>query len=86
MFVPGRHFQPILIFVSEAGAYLIVTTFSCSTQKRSSGHCCRLVRSTTEKQSSLVRTFINYVCKKLYKIENPLALLTNVCYKLVYFV
>jgi len=30
VFVPGKHFQPILMFVGKAGAYLIVEQLKCT--------------------------------------------------------
>ncbi len=68
MFVPGKPLQTSLTFVDRATAYL----FACSTLRYVHGlthnHETKLERLTRDKHSSLVRTFVNYSCKKFCNI------------------
>ncbi len=73
MFVPGRLFQPSLMFSSKARAYLFSSIHprvgSCLTRN----HYIRLERPSFEKHSSLLRTFVHYNRKKVlqYCLVSP---------------
>jgi hypothetical protein len=67
VFVPGKHFQPGLMFVGKARAYLAGGTFQVLYLGR--------LRSKSQRQERLARykhklvlTFINYSFKKFYNI------------------
>ncbi len=62
MFVPGKPFQPNIIFASKVRAYLSEAPFRCSPL----GYAPRLThnpiveRLATDKHPSLLQTFVNY--------------------------
>ncbi len=63
MFVPGKPFQPSLIFVGMARAYPIVGYLQCITWLGSSltrRHKIRLERLARDKHFSFLRKFLNY--------------------------
>jgi hypothetical protein len=70
MFVPGKRFQSSLIFVGKIGAYLSEVPFRCSTLGYSPGFICehkaKLEILAKIKNSSLLRTFVNYSHKQFY--------------------
>jgi hypothetical protein len=61
MFVPGKPFQPSLIFLGKAGAY--------SSEAPISWLLTMLKMFARKKQSNFLQAFINYGRKKFYKIE-----------------
>jgi len=68
VFVPGKPFQPSLMFVSKAGAYLNEAPLRCSTlgcaPSLTHQHETKLERPARDKHSSLLDTFVNYRCKR----------------------
>jgi hypothetical protein len=72
MFVPGKLFQPSLMFVGKTGAYPSEAPFRCSTLGYAPGLIhklqTRLEKLARNKCSSLLRKFVNYGCKKFYNI------------------
>ncbi len=67
--VPGRPFQPNLMFVSKAEAYLSKAPFTNSTLLAlPTNIILGCERSTRDKHSSLLQTFINCICQRLYDI------------------
>ncbi len=65
--MPGKPFQPSLIFAGNAGAYLSEAPFRSSTlgydPALNSKHYTRLEKLVTDKHSSLLGKFVNYDCK-----------------------
>jgi hypothetical protein len=70
IFVPGKPFQPSLMFVGNGKAKSLLlrrASFRCSTWVRSNlshKHQARLEGLATDKRSSLLRTLINYGHRK----------------------
>ncbi len=69
----GRLFQPSLMFASKAGAYTSKTPFRYTTLGWGPGlinkRRIRLERPARDKYSNLLRTIINYDCKRFYNID-----------------
>jgi hypothetical protein len=72
MFVPGKRFQSSLIFVGKIGAYLGEVPFRCSTLSYSPCFICKhkakLEILAKSKNSTLLRTFVNYSHKLFYSM------------------
>ncbi len=70
MFVPGKPFQPSLVFAGKNGAYPSEAPFSCSTlgytPDLTHKHLTRLERLASDKHSSLLQKSVNYGCNKFY--------------------
>ncbi len=64
MFVPGKPFQPSIMFAIKAGAYMNESPFRCSTLGYAPGlthkHLTRLERVAKNKHSSLLQKSVNY--------------------------
>jgi hypothetical protein len=64
MFVPGKPFQPSVMFVSKTGSYPSEVPFKCSTLGLAPGlthkHYTRLEKLARDKHSSLLRKSVNY--------------------------
>ena len=72
MFVPGKPFQPSLVFVGKARAYLSEAPFKWSTLGKAPGltrkHLTRLERLARDKCCSFLRKVITSGRKKFYNI------------------
>jgi hypothetical protein len=70
MFVPGKPFQPSLMFAGKARSYPGEAPFRCSNLGKAPGlthkHKTRLEWLARDKHSSLLRTSVNYGRNKLY--------------------
>ncbi len=69
MFVPGRSFQPSLMFVSKTGDYQSEAPLRHSTQGLALGlshkHSARLETPAKDKHSSLLRSFVKIGAQKI---------------------
>jgi hypothetical protein len=78
MFVPGRPFQPSLIFVDKAGAYPSEAPFKCSTLGSAPGlthkHKVRLKRHASGQHFSL---FLGWCKKELLDLAKCVAYVVN---------
>jgi hypothetical protein len=72
VFVPGNPFQYGLMFVGKAGANPSEAPFRCSTLGWAPGlthkHYTKLLRLARDKNSSFIRTFVNYGHEKFDRI------------------
>ena len=66
MFVPGRPFQPYMIFAGNAGAYLSETLFIMKAPGLTHKHKTILEGPARNKHFSLLQTFVNYNPKEFY--------------------
>jgi hypothetical protein len=73
VFVPGKLFQPSLIFEGKSGACPISIVSKRRVTRVASGFICkhltRMDKIAKSKHSSLLRKFLNYVRKKFYNID-----------------
>ncbi len=79
--VPGKLFQPSLMFAGKAGAYTSEVPFRCSTLGWAPGfthkHQTRLERLAKDKHSSLLRKSVNYG-RIFFIVEEPAILISPV--------
>jgi len=72
VFVPGKYYQPCLIFVGKAMSLPLSGTSErcliCLGSSLTSKFKTRLERLSRDKHSGLLRKFINYGGKKIYNI------------------
>ncbi len=68
MFVIGKPFQPSLMIVRKAGAYLSETPFRHSTQRQAPAVPTNNRLGWKAFYSSLLQKFVTYGCKKFYNI------------------
>jgi hypothetical protein len=74
VFVPGKFFQPSLMFVGKPGAYPIEEPFRCCTLGKAPSLAHKqqtwLERIARDKHSSLLQKFVTYGRKEFYNISS----------------